>query len=487
MSTSLLFKSTDQLAEMLSKGQLTSVELVNTFYLRMKEVNASLNAIVISNEHDACHAARKLDEERQDGKARGRWHGIPVTLKESFNLKGHKTTVNFKLLKENVATEDAVLIERLKTAGAIILGKTNVPTLLSDNQSFGPIYPTANNPFDVQRTPGGSTGGGAAALAAGLSPIEFGTDIGGSIRNPSNFCGLFGLKPTENQYVQAGHVPPLPGSDGGYIAMASVGPLARTMTDIEAGWETINQPQWRYLNALPVRSERKVAENLSGYKIAWFDEMDELKCSGATKTVLGDFLNTLKAEGASIQKLSLDYSWLKETYEIWTTLFGFITGQNAPWIFRQIMKWKFRQQAKGSSFDSVGALSKGLGLNFKVFSRTLKRKQEVTAQLIDWFDEYDFIISPTSYGPAFHHNHSHKPISYEGASIPYTEYNFPYTLPYNVCGNPVLVVPAGREVSGLPIGLQIAAPHHAERELIHFGKLVEELGFKFKIPEEFKV
>ena len=130
-------------------------------------------------------------------------------------------------------------------------------------------------------------------------------------------------------------------------------------------------------------------------------------------------------------------------------------------------------------------MGKGLGMDFRVFSNTLRRQQEATAQLMGWFEDYDIIISPTSTGPAFRHNPRQRPIKYEGRRIPYPEYNFPFTLPYNVCGNPSLIIPGDRSDEGLPIGIQIAGPHHSERELIHFGKLVEGLGYIFQAPKDF--
>lgn len=470
---------------MLANAEITSTELTSEYYQAIKQHNKTINAFVIDNKHEAMESSRKLDLALKEGNLKGALHGLPVSLKESFNLKGQKTTVNFKMLKNNVAPEDAVMVRRLKEAGGVILGKTNVPTLLADNQTFGPLYPTAKNPFDTSRTTGGSTGGGAAAVATGLTTFEIGTDIGGSIRNPASFCGIFGLKPTENQFIQAGHVPPFPDATGGYMAMTSVGPLARTMDDIELAWGIINQPEWKYLNSLPVKSRAVKHENLHEYKIGWFDDTEMVECSTATKKSLNSFIDQLAAEGVSFHKFKPDEQWLEQSYATWTTLFGFITGQNAPWILRQLMKIKFGQQNKGSSFNAVKSLGKGLSLDFKVFSQTLRIQQELIAQLMGWFDDYDFIVCPTSTGPAFKHNPKRRPITYEGRKIPYTDYNFAFTLPFNVCGNPTLIIPGKQSEEGLPIGIQIAGPHYSEDELIHFGKLVEQIGYTFKAPKRF--
>jgi amidase len=222
------YASASEHATSIREQAVSCQSLAELYVGRIRQFNPALNAIVISNEADAIRTARERDDDLRQHVVRGPLHGVPVTVKESFNLTGFKTTVNFPQLKNNVATADALVVRRLKEAGATILGKTNIPTMLSDYQSFGPLYPTANNPFDVTRTPGGSTGGGAAALAAGLTALEIGSDIGGSIRVPAHFCGVFGLKPTENAAMHGeGHVPPGPNSRGGFVAMASMGPLAR--------------------------------------------------------------------------------------------------------------------------------------------------------------------------------------------------------------------------------------------------------------------
>ena len=302
----MYYASATSLAKRVSNGEISCANLTNEFYNRIKKHNNALNAIVIDNKKEALETARKLDIDLKEGNIKGALHGVPITLKESFNLKGLKTTINFKLLKNNIATEDSIIAKRLKDGGAVILGKTNVPTLLSDNQTFGPLYPTANNPYDLSRTPGGSTGGGAAAVASGLSTFDTGTDIGGSIRNPASFCGIFGLKPTENQYMHSGHVPPLPNTDGGYISMASIGPLARTMGDIELAWNTINQPDWKNLNSLPVQSMSEKHDRLSEYKIGWFDDSEFVECSNSTKNVLNKFIEQLASEGVKIHKFNID-------------------------------------------------------------------------------------------------------------------------------------------------------------------------------------
>ena len=182
------------------------------------------------------------------------------------------------------------------------------------------------------------------------------------------------------------------------------------------------------------------------------------------------------------EKRPFDDKWLKEVHNLWGFLFGAILGQGAPWIVRQLMKRQFAAMGKGASIDIARPVKAGLSLDFKSFSRALKRRVELVQELQRRFDEYDFIVSPVAAGPAFRHNPKHTPIELEGRAVPYVDYAMPFAVIYNTCGNPALAVPAGRGADGLPIGVQIAAPHYAESELIHFGKLIEQLGVTFAKP-----
>jgi amidase len=476
-----LFTSATEHASAVRDRHVSCSELTACYLSQIQRHNRALNAIVIGNEADATRAATERDAEVTKGLLRGPLHGVPVTVKEAFDMKGLKTTVNFSRLKNNVAADDAFVVKRLKEAGATILGKTNIPTMLSDHQSFGPVYATANNPYDITRTPGGSTGGGAAAVAAGLTTFEIGSDIGGSLRVPAHFCGVFGLKPTENAAMHGeGHVPPAPGSRAGYVSMACIGPLARTMDDIALAWTIINQPTWKYFSHLPRKPRTKNA--LSDYRVAWFDDLGTVACGDETRTLLGQFVRDLERGGVKAERKPFEDQWLDRAHAVWAKLFGFVSGQDAPWLIRQIMKRRFAAMGKGAASKILAQLKAGLDLDFKEFSRTLKERVEITAELQRRFDDYDFIISPVAAGPAFPHNHQHSPIRIDARSVAYIDYAMPFVAPYNGCGNPVLVVPGGMTSGALPVGFQIAAPHYAEDELIHFGTLVERLGRRFVAP-----
>ncbi|MFT7372042.1 MAG: amidase [Oleiphilaceae bacterium] len=477
------YQTISMLSKKLLEGSLSAFDLTNEHFQRIDSLNNQLNAIVIDNRTAARARAIDLDHKLNKGSATGPLHGIPITVKEAINIKGLKTTVNFPPLKNNIAQENSILVERLLDAGAIILGKTNVPLLLSDAQTFGPLYPRCNNPYDLTRTPGGSTGGGAAAVAAGISLFEIGSDIGGSIRNPSHYCGLFGLKPTQNSHAQDGHVPPMPNIDLGFSALASTGPIARTVDDLKIAYDVAYRPRWDYLQYLPINNPTPNYDSLKDYKIGWFDQIGPHTVSQETQSVLSSAVKTLKEQGACVERITLDSQWAAQIYNIWATLFGFVVGQDFNWFMRQALKLKFRYNTKGSLNNTYKALNRGLSLNFVAYSKVLRQQQETTAEFSRWFEHYDFILSPTSVGPAFKHNPKHKPIMVDGVKTHYVDYCFSFVMPFNAMGNPVLVVPGQQDANKLPIGIQCIGQHNAEPQLLHFGKLMEEAGFYFRPPK----
>ena len=481
---STAFAPVSAVAESIRAREVSCLDVVSLYCRRIRKYNPGLHAIVSDNEASAMRGAAERDSEMARQIVRGPLHGVAVTVKESFDLAGLATTANFRLFKNNVARSDALVVERLKEAGAVILGKTNVPVMLADYQTFGPLYPVANNPFDRRCTPGGSSGGGAAAVAAGLTGFEIASDLGGSIRVPAHFCGVFGLKPTENGAILGdGHVPPPPGKTGGYLAMASIGPLARNMLDIELAWRVINQPSGKVPYRAPQKPRTKTA--LCDYKIAWFDNAVDVPCGEETKRVLHAFLGKLNAAGVEQEHRTFDSEWLVAACQVWSSLLGTMVGQHAPWLARQLMKYQFSKLSHGSVMNVSGPWKTGLDLRFRDFSRALGLRRELVRDLDRRFEEYDFIVSPVAAGPAFLHNPKRRPIEMDGRFTAYLDYAMPFTVCYNACGNPALVVPAGRDSNGLPIGVQIAAPHYGEPELIHFGKLIERLGFSCQQPAGF--
>ena len=236
-----IFKSATELAELIRTKKATSVDITQEFINFIKNNNYKTNAFVWLFENEALEAARKADEKVARGEKLGSLHGVPVCIKEQFWIKGKYSNVNAVQFQSFIAPQNAAIVDAWINEGAIILGTTNIPNMLIDLQTFGDLYPRGNNPYDTSYTCGGSTGGGAAAVASGFCPLALGGDMGGSIRVPSAFCGLYGLKPTENTMESYGTFPDL-SSDKTYVTMAVTGPIARTIEDIDLSWKALIKP-----------------------------------------------------------------------------------------------------------------------------------------------------------------------------------------------------------------------------------------------------
>lgn len=481
------FLTAKNTASLIQKGDLTSTEITEFHLARSRELNPVLNAFVYQNDTAALALARARDIAKEDAEHLGPLHGVPISIKECFLWKNTPTTLNFPPKRNYTANDTSILVTRLLDAGAVILGKTNVPTLLTDAQTFGPLYPTANNPFNLHYTPGGSTGGGAAAVAAGLSTLELGSDIGGSIRNPSSFCGLFGLKPTENGYASDGHVPPYPEDNIGISVMNHTGPLARSVGDLEIAYKVLYQADWQRQRYLPVVTNgtainQDKPEPLAGFKVGYFDTLFGLQAGQDVQDAMGKMLRTLEAAGANTVKIKIDNHLAERIIKVWTKLIGFMMGLSLSWPVRKVFYWKFSPALRASRLPVSDELKTGLSLNFKAFSHALAEREALIAEVNQLFSGFDTVLSPTALGPAFSHNHKHQSILLDGEKIPYLDYCFPFVALYNLTGHPVLTVPAGLNGNGLPIGLSFSAPHHHEAQLFSLGSLLEELGYQFVAP-----
>ena len=449
---------------------------------RIRKHNEKLNAIVILTEKEALKRAQEADEALSNGKIWGPMHGVPITIKECFDVAGLKSTVNSKQFKNYVANEDAPVVMRLKNAGAIILGKTNVPTMLADHQTYGPIYPRANNPYNTKYTPGGSTGGGAAAVAAGFTPLEIGNDILGSIRIPSHFCGVYGLKPTENTIPMRGNFPRIPGARGGIVYMANIGPLARSLADLRLAFDVISGPDYREVRVAPIHWKKNAGKQLSEYNLVWSDSFGELQASRETCSLLEDLVSKISGQGGNISKLDSFQFDFEKAWEIWGNIFGFLIGQDMPAVIRLLMKMQYKYSMGTILGEGV---AKGLGLNFKRFARIISERYELIAQLQAFFDQYDFWLCPVAMTPAFSHRKKGKPIEIDGRRVPYFYATSIFVSVFNVSGHPAVIVPLGQSKKGLPIGLQIVGPYWSEPQLIKFAQHLSELTQGFTPPKDY--
>ncbi|MDN7125449.1 amidase [Pseudidiomarina terrestris] len=480
------YMSATTIASQTASGELSSTAITDYYLGRIDNYNPQLNAFVDIFAEQARYTAKLRDQQQREDKPVGVLHGVPVSVKECYQIKDTKTTLNYQGLRNYVSDSTSLLVQRLVDAGAVVLGKTNVPSLLADAQTFGPIYPTCNNPYALDRTPGGSTGGGAAALAADLCALEIGSDIGGSIRNPAHNCGLFGFKPTENGHHLDGHIPPLPHLDLGLSVMNCTGPLARSAVDLELAYNVLFAPDWEQRLYLPIAREQKTPDDLSGYSFGFVDNMAGVQPGSEVRNAMQRTRDKLIAAGAEVNDIRIDQELAREALVLWVELFGYAMGQTLRLPVRKLLYWQYRHLFKRSSLpadQALKALSSGLSLNFKAFSRALKRRQEIVTEALRQQKSVDIIVSPTTLGPAFPHNKDHKAVMLDGEKIPYVDFCFPFVNFFSLTGQPVVTVPTGLTESGLPVGLCFAAAHHQDQTLLHLAQLMEKQGFTFQPPD----
>src|SRR5688572_22339954 len=310
MEGKFIYRSATELAAMIRAKQASSVEIVTEFLNNIKNNNYKYNALIFIREQEALEDARRADDAVAKGDTVNKpLLGVPVTIKEMLWVKGSPSTWNAKMYGFT-APRNAEVVKQIKNGGAIILGTTNQPFMLADYQTKGEVYPTANNPFDTTRTPGGSTGGGAAALAAGFTTLELGSDLGGSIRQPAVFCGLWSLKPTYGTVNITDGTSP----DSAYVytrlAMESAGPLARTPDDLKLMWEVIRNTKIDPRFQKPIEWKPSLEKSLDQYKMAWSDEWklngEVVKVSNDTKQKLNAFVDLLKQHKVVVEKNAPD-------------------------------------------------------------------------------------------------------------------------------------------------------------------------------------
>src|SRR5262245_30214960 len=298
------FGTATQALAALRRGAMSSRELTEHVLARIDTLNPALNCFVTVARDEALAAAKRADAQRgkRSGKSArlGRLHGLPVVVKDTYATKGVRTTAGSKMLEQYVPEEDAVVVARLKAAGAVIVGKTNTPEWAADWQAFNDVAGQSNNPWDLARTPGGSTGGGAAALAAGLGFLEVGSDIAGSIRVPSHFCGIFGHKPTWNLVPMRGHIPPLPGMGGTYSELSVAGPMARSAEDLRLELSVLAGPDDPDAVAYDYRQPPPRGKALRDYRIGYVLDDPANPVDAGVKAVLADAVPGLRKAGARL-------------------------------------------------------------------------------------------------------------------------------------------------------------------------------------------
>ena len=470
MSSSLIFKSALELAELIRNRIVASTEVVKQHIAHIKKHNPSLHAVILLLEEEALQEALICDQEAKKGQFRGPLHGVPMTIKEQFWLKGFKSTLNTNRLKDWIAPEDAEVVTRLKKAGVILLGKTNISKEMLDYQVDGDIYPTCVNPYNEAYSPGGSSGGSAVALATGMVPIELGGDLGGSVRIPPNFCGVYGLKTTENTIPSHGLVP-IPEDAKGFLHdMAVVGPMARTPEDLELVWDILKGPDQRDRRTPPIHWSVSDKGSIRDYKVAWVHGWKDYEPSTQTKQVIDKFIQLIEAQGGRTQPLKPQKDLHRRTLELHQRLSLMCIMQDLPWFAKPLMI----KGLKNGYLKGMEDISWKYRDTFSDYSQLVGQRMKIIEEWETYFEEFDLLVCPSGFGPAYKRCKIGTPITYDGKTMKYIDYLYPYNACFNASGHPALSIPLGLGKEGLPVGVQVVGPYWSEPDLLHFAKLVSK-------------
>jgi amidase len=480
--TDLPFRSARQLAALIRQKKVGCLELLETYIARMDRYNARLNAIVVSDLAGARRRARAADRALARRQVWGPLHGVPMTIKESYDVVGMPTTWGAPELKDNYPRRNALAVDRLLEAGVVLFGKTNVPLYLADWQSFNPVYGTTNNPWDVSRSPGGSSGGAAAALAAGLTGFEAGSDIGASIRNPAHYCGVYGHKPTH------GIAPPRGQALPGRVApgdIAVIGPMGRSAADLEIGLRVMAGPDeidgqgWRL--RLPAPRKKRLRE----YKVA---VMLEDPNSAVDREVqdrlqaLADFLGRSRATVSDRARPAIDTGEAHRAYIL--LLRAATSGRQTDEILRQNVAIARRLDPGDESY--YARMIRGNAMPHRDWLALDEIRHQLRWRWAEFFQEWDLLLCPVAASAAFPHDQAgerhERTVRVNGREVPTTDQLF-WAGYSGLVYLPSTVAPAGFTPGRLPVGVQIVGPQYGDRTCIAFARLLEQEFQGFVPPD----
>ena len=452
-------QSLARLAELIRTRAISPVEVVNSFLLRIDELNPKLNAIV-TLAPDALEKAKEAEAAIARGEPLGPLHGVPLTVKDTIETAGLRTTSGSLLQAEFVPQRDAPSVARLKAAGAIILGKTNTAELAMDYTADNPVFGRANNPYNPLLTTGGSSGGEAAAIAACMSPGGIGSDLAGSIRIPAHFCGITGLKPTVGRVPGELQFPP---STGPYSLGATIGPMARSVNDL--------QLMFNVLAGIDSAAETRRA-SMRGSRVTFYTDDGVVPVTEETRQAVETAASALSEAGLIIEQMRPP--GIERGHDLWLKLFSRASVVQLRNLYSgregeggEFVRWRL------ATADQVPAPS------LDDYISSWLERDRLRAALVEWMEHTPLIVAPVGATPAYEHG-THKVTVRERALSTFRA--FSYSQTFNVFDLPVVVVPAGRSPEGLPIGVQIIGRPFAEDTVLAAAAIIEEALGGWQMP-----
>jgi amidase len=473
------FRSASELARDIQARRISSRELLELYLARVDRFNPAINAIVAQQRDHARARADAADAALARGENWGPLHGLPMTVKESFNIKGLPTTWGHPGMRNNIAADDALCIQRLMAAGAIVFGKTNVPVDLADFQSYNEVYGTTGNPWDVTRTPGGSSGGAAAALAAGLTGLEMGSDIGGSIRNPAHFCGVFGHKPSWNIVPMRGHGLRATRTP---VDISVVGPLARSAADLELVMRLVAEPD--ELDAAGVSYHLPaLTKPVSALRVGVWSTDDLCPSSAEVRARVEAVAQALAVAGAQVDAAARPAFDAVHSHAVYVSLLHAAMASRAP----KAAYGKLVAQANALAVDDTSERARVLRAQtarVHDWAPLNEARAGLRWAWHDFFKNFDFMITPIMPTSAFLHDHGNfggRRIQIGGQAFPYFDQTF-WAGMVGVAMLPATIIPTGPGTDGLPIGVQIIGPMMGDLQTIQLAQFLERQGFAFTPP-----
>ncbi|OEU90367.1 amidase [Streptomyces abyssalis] len=478
------FQSAGESAAALRAGEASSVELTEAAIAGIERDDGVINAICVSDFDRARAAARHADQELGRGENRPLL-GIPVTVKESYNVAGMPTTWGMPQYRDFVPAEDAVQVSRLKAAGAVMLGKTNVPLGLQDIQSFNDIYGTTNNPWDHVRTSGGSSGGSAAALASGFGALSIGSDLAGSLRTPAHFCGVYAHKPTLGLAANRGMVPPSEPALPVDLDLAVVGPMARSardltlLLDVMAGPDPLTLGVAYHVTLPPPRHER-----LRDFRVLVLDEHPLIPTGSAVRAGVNRVADALVDGGARVERHSPLLPDLTEAATLYMQLlFSSSVARFPVEAYEQLRTRAAGLSTHDRSLDA--ARLRGMVCSHRDWIEVNNRRELHRHGWRQLFGEFDAVVCPITPTPAFPHDHNpdllERRLNIDGVEHPYFD-QLVWAGLATMSGLPATAIPAGRFSEGLPVGVQLIGPMFEDRTTLQLADLLEQQIGGFQAP-----
>ena len=467
----LAFAPATEQARLLETGKIGAAELLELYLERADRFNPAYNLVVAFDREQARATAHEIDRQRASGDPLGPLAGLPITIKDSFEVTGMPTTCGLEHLRDHYPERDADAVALLRDAGANIFGKTNLPAGASDWQSFNPVYGISRNPWNPDRTVGGSSGGAAAAVAAGLTSFELGSDIGGSIRIPAHFCGVFGHKPTYGLVPVRGQIPPPPGRLS-QPELGVAGPLARSAADLALLMTVLAEP------LPPPRRER-----LEQFRVGVWMGDGAYRVDSAYRAALEAYIADLRVAGARIEEVALPVD-PHDSYETYLQVLFAIVGAPAPQEADAFEAFAPKDQT-GIAAKLARYMRTTLGEWFEL----AEKRAHLMRAWAGFFRDYDLLLCPAvpvvafphmAEGSGVHSDQLFRRVTIDGEPAPYLDFTWQGLA--LIANLPATVMPTGKFVDGLPTGLQIIGPHREDRTPIRFAELAEQAAGAFVLP-----